>query len=54
VNILSARVTTDRDRVAISRFTFDLRDPTHLDQFLRTIRNIDGVYDAYRVSFGTT
>ena len=30
VNILSASVQTSRDRVAISRFTFELADPAHL------------------------
>ena len=30
VNILSASVTTSRDRVAISRFTFEMGDPKHL------------------------
>jgi GTP pyrophosphokinase len=30
VNILSASVTTTRDRVAISRFTFEMGDPKHL------------------------
>ncbi|EUA32660.1 ACT domain protein [Mycobacterium xenopi 4042] len=30
VNILSASVTTSNDRVAISRFTFEMGDPKHL------------------------
>jgi GTP diphosphokinase / guanosine-3',5'-bis(diphosphate) 3'-diphosphatase len=50
VNILSATVTTNRERVAISRFTFELGDPMHLGHVLRTIRSVDGVYDVYRVS----
>ena len=49
VNILNASVTTTRDRVAMSRFTFEMADPSHLNQILRTVRNIDGVYDVYRV-----
>ena len=49
VNILNASVTTNRDRVAISRFTFEMADPSHLDQILRAVRHIDGVYDVYRV-----
>ncbi len=49
VNILNASVTTTRDRVAMSRFTFEMGDPTHLDQVLKAVRNIDGVYDVYRV-----
>jgi guanosine-3',5'-bis(diphosphate) 3'-pyrophosphohydrolase len=50
VNILSASVTTSRDRVAISRFTFEMGDPKHLGDVLRAVRNIDGVYDVYRVT----
>lgn len=49
VNILNASVTTSRDRVAMSRFTFEMGDPSHLNQVLRAVRNIDGVYDVYRV-----
>ncbi|MGC5013061.1 RelA/SpoT family protein [Streptosporangium sp. DT93] len=50
VNILSASVTTSRDRVAISRFTFEMGDPKHLGHVLKAVRNIQGVYDVYRVS----
>jgi GTP diphosphokinase / guanosine-3',5'-bis(diphosphate) 3'-diphosphatase len=50
VNILSASVTTSRDRVAFSKFTFEMGDPKHLGHVLRAVRAIDGVYDAYRVT----
>jgi GTP pyrophosphokinase len=50
VNILSASVTTSRDRVAISRFTFEMGDPKHLGHVLRAVRNVEGVYDVYRVT----
>ncbi len=50
VNILSASVTTTRDRVAISRFTFEMADPKHLGHVLRAVRGVDGVFDAYRVT----
>jgi guanosine-3',5'-bis(diphosphate) 3'-pyrophosphohydrolase len=50
VNILSASVTTTRDRVAVSKFTFEMGDPTHLGHVLRAVRAIDGVYDVYRVT----
>ena len=49
VNILSASVTTTRDRVALSRFTFEMSDPRQLGQVLQAVRSIDGVYDCYRV-----
>ena len=50
VNILSATVTTSRDRVAVSRFTFEMGDPKHLGHVLRAVRLINGVYDVYRVT----
>jgi len=49
VNILSASVTTTRDRVAISRFSFEMGDPKHLGDVLRAVRGVDGVYDVYRM-----
>jgi len=49
VNILSASVTTTRDRVAVSRFTFEMGSPEHLGAVLASVRGIDGVYDCYRV-----
>ncbi|MEU7003994.1 bifunctional (p)ppGpp synthetase/guanosine-3',5'-bis(diphosphate) 3'-pyrophosphohydrolase [Nonomuraea sp. NPDC046570] len=50
VNILSASVTTSRDRVAVSKFTFEMGDPKHLGHVLKAVRTIQGVYDVYRVS----
>jgi len=49
VNILSASVATTRDRIATSRFTFEMADPKHLGSVLKTVRSVEGVYDAYRV-----
>jgi guanosine-3',5'-bis(diphosphate) 3'-pyrophosphohydrolase len=48
VNILSASVTTSKDRVAISKFTFEMADATHLDSVLTAVRSVEGVYDVYR------
>jgi guanosine-3',5'-bis(diphosphate) 3'-pyrophosphohydrolase len=50
VNILSASVTTSGDRVAISRFTFEMGDPKHLGHVLNVVRNVEGVYDVYRTT----
>ncbi|GIH70767.1 GTP pyrophosphokinase [Sphaerimonospora thailandensis] len=50
VNILSASVATSRDRVAISKFTFEMGDPKHLGHVLKAVRGIHGVYDVYRVT----
>ncbi|MDP9417570.1 MAG: ACT domain-containing protein, partial [Actinomycetota bacterium] len=54
VNILSASVTTTRDRVAVSRFTFEMGDPKHLGHVLRAVRGVEGVFDAYRVTSSRT
>jgi GTP pyrophosphokinase len=48
VNILSASVSTSKDRVAISKFTFEMADATHLDSVLAAVRSVQGVYDVYR------
>ena len=50
VNILSAAVHTSKDRIAFSRFTFEMADATHLDTVLKAVRSISGVYDVYRVT----
>ena len=49
VNILSASVATSRDKIALSRFTFEMADPKHLGSLLKTVRGVEGVYDVYRV-----
>jgi GTP pyrophosphokinase len=49
VNIVACSTHTGSDRVASMRFEFEMADPGHLDAVLRTIKNIDGVYDAYRI-----
>jgi GTP diphosphokinase / guanosine-3',5'-bis(diphosphate) 3'-diphosphatase len=50
VNILAATLQTTRDRVAKSRFSFEMADPKHLGHVLRAVRSVDGVFDAYRVT----
>jgi GTP pyrophosphokinase len=50
VNILAATLQTTRDRVAKSRFTFEMADPKHLGHVLKAVRGVDGVFDAYRVT----
>ena len=49
VNIVACSTHTGSDRVASMRFEFEMADPNHLDAVLRTIKNIDAVYDAYRI-----
>ncbi|MFM1983590.1 MAG: hypothetical protein RL723_25 [Actinomycetota bacterium] len=50
VNILSASVSTRDDRVALSRFVFEMGDAQLLDHLLNAVRRIEAVYDVYRVS----
>jgi GTP pyrophosphokinase len=52
VNILTATVQTDAQRLATSRFVFEMSDTTHLDRVLSAVRRIDAVYDVYRVNAG--
>lgn len=49
VNIVSCTTQTGSDRVAKMRFEFEFSDPNHLQAMLRIVKNIDGVYDAYRL-----
>ena len=50
VNILSATVSTTDERLALSRFVFEMGDSVHLDRVLNAVRRIDAVYDVYRVT----
>ena len=50
VNILSATVSTSRDRVAVSRFVFEMAEPAHLNSVLGAVRKVDGVFDVYRIT----
>ena len=38
-------MTTTRDRVAMSRFIFEMADPAHLNSVLAAVRKVDGVFD---------
>lgn len=50
VNIRSASLLTDKNNVAIFKFVFDISSLTHLDHILASVKKIDSVFDAYRVS----
>ncbi len=49
VNILNSSSQAGHDRVSTMRFEFELADPTHLESILASLRQLDGVYNAYRV-----
>lgn len=52
VNILTATMNITRERVAVSRFVFELSNIAHLEDILRNVRNLDSVFNAYRVTPG--
>jgi GTP pyrophosphokinase len=54
VNILAANVSTSRERMAISKFTFEMGDPAHLGHVIAAVRRVDGVFDAYRITGSST
>jgi GTP pyrophosphokinase len=55
INVVgTSTVTSETDRVARLKFEFELGDPAHLDPLIRILRNIDSVYDVYRVVPGQT
>jgi GTP diphosphokinase / guanosine-3',5'-bis(diphosphate) 3'-diphosphatase len=49
VNILSSSTRSGRDGIATLTFTFELADPSHLEHVIQSVRQIDSVFDAYRV-----
>jgi GTP diphosphokinase / guanosine-3',5'-bis(diphosphate) 3'-diphosphatase len=52
VNILSSASSTSEDRIARLTFEFEIVDLAHLDWLIRSIRQVDGVYDVYRMVSG--
>jgi GTP pyrophosphokinase len=48
-NIHASSSVTGRDRIALLRYEVELSDRKVLDSLLSGIRNVDGVYDAYRL-----
>ncbi|WP_208027799.1 RelA/SpoT family protein [Rhabdothermincola sediminis] len=49
VNIIACNTVTGSDRISKMRFDFELADPSHLDSLISSIKQIDSIYDAYRV-----
>ena len=49
VNILSSASVTSDDRIARLTFDFEIVDLAHLDWLIRAIRQVDGVYDVFRI-----
>ncbi|MEA5055456.1 MAG: ACT domain-containing protein, partial [Propionicimonas sp.] len=49
ISMLSANMTTSKDRTFRFRLTFETTDPKHLDHLIGAIRKVPGVYDVYRL-----
>jgi len=50
VNVLgTSAATSGSDRVATMRFEIEIGDPSHLEALLRSLREVDSVYDVHRV-----
>jgi GTP diphosphokinase / guanosine-3',5'-bis(diphosphate) 3'-diphosphatase len=49
IHILSSTTRTGRDGIAALSFTFELGDPSHLEHVISSVKNVDSVFDAYRV-----
>jgi GTP pyrophosphokinase len=49
VSIISSSTHTTPDRVSRMRFEFELADPKHLASLLGNLKQLDSVYDAYRL-----
>jgi GTP pyrophosphokinase len=54
VNILSAHVFTTQDRIAVSRYVFEMAEPAHLQMVLTAVRKVEGVFDVYRITGAKT
>jgi GTP diphosphokinase / guanosine-3',5'-bis(diphosphate) 3'-diphosphatase len=52
VNIISASSNTGKDRIATLRFTVELADIAHLGNIVSSVKKVDGVFDAYRLTPG--
>jgi guanosine-3',5'-bis(diphosphate) 3'-pyrophosphohydrolase len=49
VSIISSATHTTPDRVSRMRFEFELADPAHLESVIEALKQLDSVYDAYRL-----
>ena len=49
VNIVSCNSVTGNDRISTMQFDFEMADPSHMQSLISSIKQIDSIYDAYRV-----
>jgi len=50
INIVAANMATSKDRIFRAHLTFETSDPKHLDHVIASIKRVNGIYDAFRVS----
>ena len=48
-NITASSSATGRDRVAVLRYEVELSEPAQVERLVAELRDVDGVYDAYRL-----
>jgi GTP pyrophosphokinase len=48
-NIVASTTQTDSDRVAVLRYEVELSDPSQVDRVVSEMRQVKGVYDAFRL-----
>ncbi len=48
IDIVSANISTKKNRQFVGRITFEAPDPTHLQHVLNQVRKVPGVYDVFR------
>jgi GTP pyrophosphokinase len=49
ISIVSSSTRSGKDGIASLSFSFELADPSHLEHVIQTVRQVDSVYDVYRV-----
>jgi guanosine-3',5'-bis(diphosphate) 3'-pyrophosphohydrolase len=52
VNIVSANTRTQRDGIVEMRFVFEMTDASRIDQVLREVQGVNGVFGAHRMLAG--
>ncbi|MBW3595347.1 MAG: bifunctional (p)ppGpp synthetase/guanosine-3',5'-bis(diphosphate) 3'-pyrophosphohydrolase [Actinobacteria bacterium] len=49
IQIVSSSTRTGKDGIATLSFSFELADPEHLEHVIASVRQVDSVFDVYRV-----
>jgi GTP pyrophosphokinase len=49
ISIVASSTRSGRDGIAILSFSLELADSTHLAHVIKSVRQVDAVYDVYRL-----